>query len=153
MERPITIFNMANSMREFQKKNSITKQCITNVQFLSDCIKRNTNENIFVKAVFVLSTDCGVFKCVSGHLVIIIDNQIIDPSHDVYSRNDRKYFDNVKDMIDNCDDGFKPHAKDLISDFLAFMKYADQINNGELLVPDKLFYNQQADYIESLYCK
>ena len=33
------------------------------------------------------------------------------------------------------------------------MKLAEQINNGEFIICDKQFYNNQADYIEKLYSK
>jgi hypothetical protein len=38
MELSINISNIILSMREFQKKNCIKEQCVTNVQYLYDCI-------------------------------------------------------------------------------------------------------------------
>ena len=49
------ISNIILSMREYQKENNITKQCITNSQYLYDIIKMNSSNNVKTKAVFVFS--------------------------------------------------------------------------------------------------
>ena len=42
----------------------------------------------------------------------------------------------------------KKNKKKMLKDFVDFSEYADNINNGGLLLADRKFYNQQADYIE-----
>jgi len=44
-------------------------------------------------------------------------------------------------------------CKKTISEFINFTKLAERINNGELLICDKKFYDNQADYIESIIKK
>ena len=67
------IGNIILSMREFQEKNSIKKQCITNAQYLYDIIKMNSSNDVKVKAVIVVSSDkdTGTLVIVGGHLVVI----------------------------------------------------------------------------------
>ncbi len=154
------IAKIIRSMREFQEKNGIKKQCVTNVQYLYDCIKINhSSANVKVKALMVISTDndAETCTCVSGHLAIILvdDETLIEPSYDVFSLKNKSYFDNIKDLMDSFDDKDslkkKFDIKKIVLDHIYFMKLAEQINNGELTIADKKFYNDQADYIENLY--
>jgi hypothetical protein len=103
------IAKIIRSMREFQEKNGIKKQCVTNAQYLYDCIKINhSSANVKVKALMVISTDdyAETCTCVSGHLAIILvdDETLIDPSYDVFSLKNKSYFDNIKDLMDSFDD-------------------------------------------------
>jgi len=161
MDLPILISNIILSMREFQKENNIKSQCVTNTQYLYDIIKNNSSiTNVKAKAVYVFSngaeTTTGHF--VSGHLVVVLDDgTIIDPSYDVFCLKNKSYFDNIKDLMDRFDDKNKLNTKidirNMVSQHIHFMKLAEQINNGELIITDKKFYNDQADYIEKLYSK
>jgi hypothetical protein len=152
--------NIVLSMMEFQKINNIKNQCVTNVQYLYDCVKMNHKSwNVKVKPVIVLSIDDNetkMLRFVSGHLILLLDNNetIIDPSYDVFSLKNKSYFDNVKDFLDNFDDNskafIKENLKKIICDFVDFAKLAERINNGELLICDEEFYNNQADYVEKI---
>jgi len=142
------ITNITLSMREFQKINGVTRQCVTNTQYLYDTIKSNTNSNVKVQPVIVISTDVTTLRCIV-HLVVVLDDKtIIDPSYDVFSLNNKSYYDNIKDFMFNVRSTDRHLLKKSITDFICFIKLAERINNGELLICDILFYNQQADYIE-----
>ena len=160
MNTTIWMSNIILSMREFQEKNRIKKQCITNAQYLYDCIKQNSNNNVKAKAVIAFSnndeTDTATF--VAGHLVVVIDDDlIVDPSYDTFCLKNISYFDNIKDFIDSFDDKdilkTKIDIKKIIYQHIKFTKYAEQINNDEFLITDKKFYHDQADYIEKLHSK
>jgi hypothetical protein len=160
MEHSILIANIILSMREYQQHNNIKKQCVTNTQYLYDTIKMNSTSNVAAKAVIVFSSDdeTNTTTFVGGHLVIVLDNETyIDPSYDVFSLKNKSYFDNIKDLIGIFDDtnqlATKIDVRQIIYQHLEFMNFAEQINNGECLITDKKFYNQQADYIEKLYSK
>ena len=88
MEFSILISNIILSMREFQKENNVKKQCVTNSQYLYDCIKHNSSKtNIKVKAVLVFSSDddTNIGVLVTGHLVVVLDDDVlIDPSYDIF---------------------------------------------------------------------
>ena len=159
MEHSIIISNIITSMREFQKENNIKGHCITNTQYLYDFIKMNINNaNAKAKAVLVISVDIELDTCftTSGHLVVVLDDElIIDPSYDVYSLKNKTYFHNIKDLMsfvkDNDKFKSKVDIKQLIDHHIHFTKLAETINNGECLITEKKFYNNQADYIEKLY--
>jgi hypothetical protein len=103
------------------------------------------------------ATSTGVF--VGGHLVLILDDNetVIDSSYDIFRLKNISYYDNVKDLIDIFKDKTELKKrfdlKTLFSEHIQFMKLAEQINNGEFIITDKQFYDNQADYIEKLYSK
>jgi hypothetical protein len=145
------ISNIVLSMREFQKTHCIKEQCVTNAQYLYDCIKVNSLYNVKVKPVIVVSFD-NVTKsvvCVGGHLIVVLDDEtIFEPSYDVFALKNKSYFDNIKMLMDSYDNELKTILKKSICYFIPFVKLAERINNGELVICDKDFYNNQADYID-----
>ena len=152
--------NIILSMREFQEKNCIKKQCVTNAQYLYDCIKQNTNNNVKVKAILAFSenaeTDTAIY--VAGHLVVVLDDElIVDPSYDIFCLKNKSYFYNIKDFIDYFDDKdmlkTKFDIKKIIREHIRFTKFAEQINNDECIITNRKFYDEQADYIKKLYSK
>jgi hypothetical protein len=151
IENKIQLF--IKHMIEYQKNNNIKGQCITNAQYLYDYINHNfPNINPKAKAVVCLGNDNenNITKCIC-HMVIMIDDIIYDPSYEIISLNDIYYFGNMK--------SFSSYIKKIplfpediylktVSNFIEFIKLADKINEGGLLVCDKDFYNNQADYVE-----
>lgn len=145
-------------MYDFQKLNNITKQCVTNVQFLYDLIKIKY-PNVKVSPVIVLSNDLNLNQTylVDGHLVLVFENEkdiIIDPSYEIKILKNVHYYYKIKDLINNLDNSFETNyykkniLKKNIETFLRFQKLADRINNNEFVICNKDFYNNQADYIE-----
>ena len=163
MDTSTLIGNIIVSMREYQKENNITKQCITNAQFIYDIIKFNSTNDVKTKSVIVFSNDkeTNSVTLVGGHLVIILDddNDVIDPSYEVFSLKNKLYFDNIDNFMSyfNEDDKItlksKLNIKKVISDYLKFIKISEQINNGKFIITNKEFYNKQANYIENKYSK
>ena len=159
MERSILVANIILSMREFQKENNIRKQCLTNSQYLYDIIKMNfSSSNVKTKAVLVFSGDdeANVGTIVGGHLVVILgDETVIEPSYDIFCLKNKSYFDNIKDFMDAFVDKVelknRLDVKKIVSEHISFMKFAEQINNGEHVITEDKFYNEQADYIEKVY--
>lgn len=160
MDKSIWMSNIILSMREYQEKKCIRKQCITNVQYLYNCIKQNSSNNVKAKAVIVFSNnaEADTTTIVEGHLVVVLDHElIIEPSYDIFRLKNITYFDNIKDFIDIFEDKdilkTKVDIKNILYELITFTKFAYQINNGELLIADKKNYNEQADYIEKLHSK
>jgi len=158
MELTICVGNIINSMREYQRKNNIKNKCVRNAQYLYDTIRMNSSSNVKVKAVLVYAEDADKeeSRIVAGHLVLVLEDEtIIDPSYDIFSLKNKVYSDNINDfmnMFKNKDEVRKDiDIKYIISRHIDFMKFAERINNGECPVSDKKYYNDQADYIESLY--
>jgi hypothetical protein len=156
VENSIKINNIVNSMREFQKINNIKNQCMTNTQTLYDILKNNNlcYFNAKAKAVFAISNNKETNTVnIIHHIVIIVNNIIIDPSYDVYSLINIDYYDNIKDFTSLFENPQKQllNLKEYLTKFIHFTKIAIDINNGELRIANKDFYNKQADYIEKLY--
>lgn len=151
----LIISKLVISMREFQKINCIKEQCVTNVQYLYDCIKMNNlyNLKVKVKPVIVVSFDkeTKTIICVGGHLIVESDDgTIFEPSYDIFRLKNKTYFYNIKNLMDSYDNELKTDIKTIICLFIRFVKLAEQINNGELVICDNEFYNNQADYIEKI---
>ena len=88
------------AMRDYQKQNDIKAQCFTNCQYLYDNLKAlNTNNEIEIKPVIAVSKEIiegiPIIKLIS-HLVIRIDDVLIDPSFEVFSLSPI-YFDSIKE--------------------------------------------------------
>lgn len=138
-----------NEMREFQKNNNITRKCITNAQYLYGILKSNTNNKIYTKAVIlVCNNEEGTPVINPAHIVVMIDDILIDPSYETFSLYNKKYFDNIKEFVECCSFEEPDMVKQIITHFLKFKPCENRINSGELYITDKDFYNNQADYIE-----
>ena len=163
----VKIKQIYETMRKYQKENNIKKQCLANCQFLSDSIKETFRHNgadynlVKVRAVYVFgnNNEEKISKFLGGHVVVVLDDDIFyEPSYDIYSLKNKQYFTNFSELRDfintfNNKDELLQHTLDcntLISQNIKFTEYANQINNGKLLdLPDKEYYNKQADYIET----
>ena len=141
-------------MLDFQSKNLIKNECMTNVQYLYDQIKMRTNIKCIVKPVMVIRFDGDNINFCHGHFVIEIDGEIIDPSYDVSILKNKHYFYTIKDLIDSFDKNartqFIEKCKHGFNQFLAFIKIANKMNKGIFNISNKVFYNSQADYIDLL---
>lgn len=145
--------NVVLMMREYQKINNIKRRCITNAQFLYDNMTRiSTKNDIQTRSVIVVGlSNEDTYVILGGHIVVVLDGDVIEPSYDIYSINDVCYYDNVKDFMEDCSLVIeKDLIKKTIQNFLEFQKYEKRINSGGFLVSgdDLIYYNEQADYIE-----
>ena len=148
-KKEIMLANVILLMREYQMKHNIKKQCVTNCQYLYDTFKANCPlNNVKVKAVIgILPNKYGTI-IYAGHVVVEVDEDIFEPSYEVYSIRNIEYFDNIKQFKNVFAFPNKNDIKDIIKEFIDFTKIADTINNGELAITDKEHYNNQADYVE-----
>jgi len=143
-------------MHEYQKTNNVKKECITNTQYLYDCMKANfPASNARAKAVICVKTDeKNESNTFIVHMVIMVNERIYDPSYEINSLENVVYHDNIKKLISSFDNikDIPTSAKQVLSNtftqFIEFTKKEDEINNNGLLICDKKFYNDQADYIE-----
>lgn len=141
-------------MLKYQKENNITKECLTNVQYVYDMFKCNINgyftfEAIPVMCIGIRGNDVIIVK---GHLVLKLEDRIIDPSYEICSMDNVRYYDNIKTFFDalSLNEALQDFVrKDVVTTFLTFKSFADQINSGGLVISNKTFYNNQADYIEA----
>ena len=102
--------------------------------------------NVKACAVIVVSNNI----IVAGHLAILLDNNIIiEPSNDIFIKTNKLYYNNLNIFLKKYNYIDKVFLKDVCNKYLDFMKLADKINKGGLLINDKDYYNSQADYIEN----
>ena len=140
-------------MHEYQAKNNIKKQCITNAQYLYDSIKHSNWPNkVTPKAVIVvynIPDNNETYYAV--HMVVQWEKKLIEPSHEWGHIQNTEYYDNIYNVVKTMNSigpGFnKVDAATLISTYLKFVKYAEQIEAGKFLV-DRKYYDLQADYVE-----
>jgi len=141
-------------IREYQKNNNITDQCMTNTQFLYTFIKNNfPNMDVHVKAV-ICCADIGndTIKNII-HLMIVVDGQYYEPSYDTYKLQGRKYFTTIKDLLE----GFVPNTlikdnlKEIVSPFMRFVDLEKRMNSGEFLICDAELYDNYIDCMDDFF--
>lgn len=142
------VLNVLDKMHEYQKTHDIKDQCIANTQYLYDVIKHNTNLQVKAKAVFVVHE----WMLCHGHLCLEVDGKIIDPSYQFCKLDGAIYTPSFKvlrkTLILKHGVDLNDYLKPSLETHLTFKKYADDINNGGLLMCSKDYYDAQADYIE-----
>ncbi len=132
-------------MHKFQKLNNINKKCILNTKYFYEYLIYNFPE-LPARAVVVI--------CLTGiktimHMVVMVNDKIYDPSYEIFSLKDVKYFNNIKQYLDNITpESRKILGKKVIEKFIEFTKYANLINNKKLIVVDDKYYQTQGNYVE-----
>jgi hypothetical protein len=121
---------------EYQRINNIVNKCVTNTQMLYNMMSDFGIKNIKVEAIIAIrppDLELPQIKICCGHLVIMVDDVLIEPSYDIYSMTNN-YVRNVKDLVDYLKDYYKPDElkeklQFAIYNYLHFKKIADNINN------------------------
>lgn len=156
---------LLNPMYEYQRKNGITGQCLANTQYLFDSIKASF-ENAPVKAMAVVVNDYNeimterdgkpcleiVHRLVVHMVLQINDDQCLDPSVEFSDLDNIQYIGHefCKSMKKLKESGFSDDLlKTTLKKYLAFLSYAERINSGRLTIPDKAYYDEQANYVEA----
>ncbi len=159
--------NIANHMRDYQKNNNISGNCITNARYLSDCVNHGSPYRAKTVNVIVTGTIDTNFIVNTGHIVVIvIDNFgkkfMIDPSFDVHRMDNKQYFYTIAEFKKHNTvkkDELKDNLKSVISAFLKFNSMTEKLNKDEIMLTSYTddvensgltYYNNQADYIESV---
>ena len=140
------------NMREYQRVNNIKGKCVTNTQYLHTAMKKIGVGNSFkAEAVIVLSDDIeNLTKIFAGHVVVTLDNTaMVDPSYEIFSLKDKKYFYTIKEFMDyvnlySDEDKERFNIKKIIKHYMRFRVYADEINCGNF-VSNKKYY-EDLDY-------
>jgi len=149
------ILDIAKAMHGFQERNNIKAQCVTNTQYLLDCITKNLPYiKAKAKAVFLINedTDTKTLGVITHVVVDIGDNHVLDPSYETASmKNTTVYatFKHFKNAFENINLDVAVDYKTIFEQYMALSKTVDDMNNGKLTICDEDFYNKQADYVES----
>ena len=84
-------------MYEYQQKNNIKNECMTNTTIMYDYLKSIGIKDVKIKSVIVTGFRNKIPVIVRGHLVVDIgNNNLIECSYDVCIIEDAYYFDNLK---------------------------------------------------------
>lgn len=80
------------------------------------------------------------------------NDSIIEPSYEMHSKQEIQYFDNMKTLIETVPDVLLHEEKiaETQKKFIHFIEMSKKINNGEFLICDQTFYDEQADYCQIL---
>ena len=140
-------------MLVYQNKRKITKQCVTNTQYLYDCIGASFGYGIATTVpciVIATNTTNNTLEIIT-HLVIKVPGGWLDPSYEVFSKQEKTYCFTIKEfqeVIKKSSIKPSPRVSSLTKKtFLQLSDLAEKMNGGELVVADKTFYNEQADFV------
>jgi hypothetical protein len=143
-------------MLEYQKAKGVVEQCMTNTQYLYDCIKQNLPDEAHkFRAepciVVAVANDEQTSVHTYNHFVIKCEGRVIDASYEVYSQKVKTYCYTIAEFKKTTEglEMSQEYMKWVISHHIEFIRLAKRMNDGELLVCDKEFYDAQADYIEA----
>lgn len=154
------IYKIINKMYEYQKHNKITHQCVTNTQYLYDCItmntrKQNINIKCEVRCVYIVYVIDNKLILSSDHVVVFLEGKIYEPSYAIYKLNP-VYIFTLKKLNEYINEKrgttlTSYEKKKLLNNYIEFKKYADDINDinyNNVVITNKEHYNKQADYIK-----
>ena len=146
------IKTVVDAMLEYQEKNNITQQCMTNAQYLYDFIIHNYPElNPKTKAVIAMSQEDDTITIVYGHMIVgcLENGRGFEASYEINSKPNVRYYDTIPQLLKILP-GFKMN-KDQLGTFINFTSISNRINNNkDVCVADMTFYNNQADYVENI---
>lgn len=153
----MTLTKLLYCMRDFQRKNNIKNKCVTNAVYLYDCMRVSMDaiNDISIKAMIVVSGNhkSPTFTICSGHLVVVVNGNIIDPSYDIFSLKNKKYYDNIADCLNSVEGLSDTHIKLIIKRHIQFVAYEKPLNDEGALAIDETYYHQQADYVDKYLSK
>ena len=137
------------AMYEFQKENNIKRMCVTNCLYLYDQVVVNKQ----VKAFYVVGYSTRLKKQVvcHGHVALVCNGKIVEPSYEIYELKEKRYFEcfqALKNDTRTPNFNGKEEVSAMLKKHLNFIKIANRINGGEFYITDKDYYNRQAHFIE-----
>ena len=146
---------IVKKMLVYQKKNNIKKKCVDNAQILYDIITQNYPEvKCKIECCIVFSIqEQQIFVVFGHHRVVLNDEYFIDPSYEVYVVDEPAYFTTYTkfyDFVKECEINnteFETFAKEGLPNFLSHLKLADDINKGEFIITDELYYKNVINFI------
>lgn len=145
---------LCQTMLRYQRREGIVNQCLTNAMYLYDSLKQSFPRlEVKVKPSIVLIVrDENDFILNTGHLVVEFEGELYDASYDIQHHENKNYFQTIQELSDTLPRGDNPYRqrlREVVSNFLLFVKHAQTINDGGLVVSDRDYYDRQADYVES----
>lgn len=143
------LFKYFNIIIDYQKLNNITCQCVANtttfylyLSHINNMLKLNKNIKI-IPVIAIQDKKENLIKKCYIHVVIKLEDIIIDPSYETYLN--VKYYENINNVPKmthlNISD------KDLFNNFMELYEITNNINNGILILPDHTYFDNLSNYI------
>ena len=131
--------------------NNTTGRCVDNALFLCDTLKHH-GIGATAKAVLVCYERPNEYDAVCHiHLVVQIDEGIIDPSYEIDSIKLTAYCDQFCNAKKQIETNFvfenQPDWHKTLTDFLRFQKIATTINDGTFTCSNYEYYKEQAEFV------
>jgi hypothetical protein len=159
------LYTQVKLMHEFQKNNNISRACITNTKYVMDCLgaKIATHLNVRPIAAIVLGQRPNYeekeYNVIDGHVTLMIDDEVLEPSYEVESFSAVKYFFNYDSYAEfiktfgtvtytDLYDETKPGRPEKIEDeHKKFIKIASGLSEYTYDNIEHEYYCAQAQYV------
>ena len=151
------------AMHEYQKANNISRECITNVKYILDCLpgkSKNTSKVIqdtIVHAFIVVGKNKdgspSDLVVISGHLALVIDDQIIEPSYEIEELTQKQYYKTYEEytnFLQNRNISVEHDINDVRANHQKFIEIADALNKNDYDRINDTYYDEQANYVDKL---
>ena len=128
----LSIDEVLSKIYEYQRVNDIKGQCITNTQFLYNFIKKHYPDTKMKTVACIVYHDSGEYRriCIN-HILLKINNIIIDPSYEYHILNNKTYFYSYEDFfltVYECGYKHEYMKTKYLNDFLFMIKISTMIN-------------------------
>ena len=145
--------NIVLQMMNFQHFYKIKGACATNAKCMSDYLKKTYPDKKIEVYPAIVTSDEGV----RVHLIILADEleeqanaKLLDPSYDVFSLENKRYYLNIKEFVDAIENPAdkQNELKSLGKDFMKYLDCANEINQGKFENFNAELYNKQTEYVD-----
>lgn len=157
VSREELINKFIQGMREYQRINNIERECCMNTKLVYEMLQASNIENDFkIQPCFAIFTREDK-TIIVVHLVIDIDGSVIDPSYEVYSKEDVEYYKTINDFKralshphNSSEQISRIFSREYITKFLQFVQYAKNIMDGCAMSRTAMdYYYAQREYAKN----
>jgi hypothetical protein len=133
-------------MMNFQHFYKIKGACATNAKCMSNYLKKTYPDKKIEVYPAIVTSDEGV----RVHLIILADEALIDPSYDVFSMENKRYYLNIKEFVDAIENPAdkQNELRNLGKDFMKYLDCANEINSDTFENFNAELYNKQTEYVD-----
>ena len=138
--------NIVLQMMNFQHFYKIKGACATNAKCMSNYLKKTYPDKKIEVYPAIVTSDEGV----RVHLIILADEALVDPSYDVFSMENKRYYLNIKEFVDAIENSAdkQNELRNLGKDFMKYLDCANEINSGTFENFNAELYNKQTEYVD-----
>jgi hypothetical protein len=151
--------NIVFHMMNFQHVHNIKGARNTNAKCLHDLLKKHYSDKatveVFPAIVTSANTEDITKSLIFVHLVVLFtegkeeEKVLLDPSYDVFSEENKRYYLNIKEFVDSIEvpENKQKDLKYIATDFLALNETAKQIVAGTYDKYNVELYERQTEYV------